>query len=409
MYLIIGQGAAGATAAIRLRQLQPTAEIAMVSQESDYFYSRIDLPAIVAGKLAPAEAGLRSQQQFADQRITCWMGRQAVRLDRADKTVELDSGQLLSYRRLLLATGSTPIQPEIPGRDAQGVAVLWTLADAQQLGRLADGSRQAVVVGAGLIGLKAALALRSRGVAVTVVEQQAQVLPRQLDDAGSELVTDALRKAGVTVRLQNRVERIVAAQGRVEAVQLTDGQLACQLVVLAVGVRPNTQLAGAAGLAVDGGILVDEYLQTSDPAVFAAGDAAAVHDRLTGRRVVPALWSAAVAQGRLAAENLAGRRSQYLGSLAINAVDIAGVHLAAVGDLGVDPTSEVQVQSSAGRYRRLIWRGDRLRGALLVGEISQAGVLAELIANQSPLDRCQLAIGRASFLDRLSLAGEVLN
>ena len=403
MYLIIGQGAAGAAAANRLRALHRAAKITMITDEKDYFYSRIDLPDIIAGKLQPLAAELQSAETFVARDITCLMGETVVRLLPSERMVELGSGRRLEYEKLLLATGSQPVRPRIPGAAAQGVHTIWTMADALRLCEAAVPSGQAVVIGAGLIGLKTALALSARGVKTTVVEQQSRLLPRQLDETASELLNFALASRGVEVRVNSRVEEIVKNAGLIVGARLAEGLLPCDLVVMAVGVNPNCSLAESAGLSVDGGILVDCFMRTSDPHIYAAGDVASVIDRLTGNSVIPATWPAAVEQGILAAENMAGHGLPYQGSMAMNSVEIAGIPLVSLGEVHDEAGDDVRVQRGADCYRKLVLRQGVLRGALLVGDISKAGLLAGLIERKLKVNPDLLLASQLSFVDVLDI------
>lgn len=403
MYLIIGQGAAGVAAANRLRALDPATAITMITDETDYFYSRIDLPDIVAGVRQPSAAQLQSEETFAARGITCLMGENVVRLLPSERMVELGSGRRLAYQKLLLATGSQPVVPKIPGVTAAGVHTIWTMHDALQLGEAALPCRHAVVIGAGLIGLKTALALCKRGIQTTVVEQQPRLLPRQLDQASSDRLTRALVGRGVEIRLNSSVEEIMVNDGVVGGVRLAKDLIPCDLVVLAVGVRPNRSLAEAAGLSVAGGILVDNFMRTSDPHIYAAGDVAVVVDRLTGGAVIPAIWPAAVEQGTLAAENMAGHGLAYPGSLAMNSVEIAGIPLVSLGDVLGEAGDDVRVKNDERGYLKLVLRQGILRGALLLGDISQAGLLAGLIDSRLAVDPERLLTRKFSFVDVLDI------
>ena len=182
MYIVIGQGIAGATAAETLRKLDPQNPVTVITGERDYVYSRIDLPDIIAGRYEPAASTLRTAEDFAKAGIECLMGETAAALLRDEKAVVLSSGKRLPYDKLLLATGSLPVVPPVPGAGTPGVYSLWTLQQAGEIVDAAGKARSAVVVGAGLIGLKTALALKKRGLNVAVIEKLPRLLPRQLDE-----------------------------------------------------------------------------------------------------------------------------------------------------------------------------------------------------------------------------------
>lgn len=404
MYLIIGQGAAGTAAARRLRELDQTAAITVVTDEVHSYYSRVDLPDIVAGKMEPQAATLLTDQDFISLRIVCQSGASVSRILPVAKEVELESGERLRYHRLLIATGSRPIVPRIPGVQLSGVHTLWTMADALALQAAASRAKRSVVIGAGLIGLKTALALQSRGVKTTVIEQQTRLLPRQMDETASQLLCAALSRRGLELQLGTQVDAILSQDGQqVLAVSVGRDQIPCDLLVLAVGVRPNVALAQTAGLSVDRGILVDQSMRSSDPHIFAAGDVAAVADRLTGLSVVPAIWPAAVEQGRLAAESMLGMGGFYAGNLARNSIEIAGVPVVSLGDVWGEAEDCVLSRQRGDIYLKLVSRQGVLRGALLVGEIAAAGLLAGLIERGQSIDVQRLPQGEDNYISALQL------
>ena len=378
MYVIVGLGAAGASAAAELRRLDPGRPVVAVTAETDAFYSRIDLPDVIAGKLSPEDAERQGFGQFGDQGVVCRPGDPVVEVRPAEKTVVLASGDSLAYSKLLLATGSQPVIPKIPGAGALGVFTLWTMDDARQLAAQAAAAKRAVVVGAGLIGLKTALALRKRGIVVSVIERLPWLLPRQLDEAAARVVAAALAAEGIKVYAGYQVEEVETSRGQVCGVIVDGRPFPCEMAVMAVGVRPNTALAAAAGLKVERGIVVNEYLATSDKDIYAAGDAAEVRDLVTGEPIVPAIWPAAVEQGLAAARNMAGLGTVYDGAAAMNAVEIAGVPIVSVGEVNAAPGDDVAAAAGPGWYRKVIVRDGVLRGVICVGDIRQAGVLSGL-------------------------------
>lgn len=382
MYIVIGQGIAGATAAEMLRKRDPEAQVTVITDERDYVYSRIDLPDIIAGKYEPAASRLRTAEDFAKAGIECLMGERAATLLRDEKAVVLSSGKRLPYDKLLLATGSLPLKPPVPGAGAPGVYSLWTLRQAGEMVDAAGKARSAVVVGAGLIGLKTALALKKRGLNVTVIEKLPRLLPRQLDEEASDMLAESVREKGVEILVGTGVDAIAMDRGTVSGVNAGGRVLPTDLVVMAVGVKSNMELAVAAGIETGRGIIVDEFQGTSDPDVYAAGDAAETVDPLTGDRTIPATWPVAVAQGRIAASNMAGGRATYDGLAAMNAVEIGGMPLVSIGDIEGRTGDEVLAARRNGTYRKVLIRGGKIRGVLFLGDIRQAGVIGRLISRR---------------------------
>jgi nitrite reductase (NADH) large subunit len=392
MYIIIGQGAAGTNAAIALRRMDPLTPVTVVTSEQDYFYSRIDLPDIIAGKYEAASAVLQKAEDFASLGIDCRMGETVEAILPAEKSVKLKSGELLKYDRLLLASGSRPVIPAIPGIDARGVYSLWTIEQAKEIAAAAAAAQTAVVVGAGLIGLKTALALAAGGLRVTIVEKMPKIMPRQLDSAASDILSDRIRESGVEIMTGTAVESIVVSGGAVTGVRLAGSTLPADMVIMAVGVRPNTELAVAAGIAVRHGIIVNEFQQTSDPDIYAAGDCAEASDNLTGNQTIPATWPVAVEQGRIAAQNMAGSKTLFGGSVAMNSVEIAGIPLVSVGDIDGQPEDNIFVFQRSSTYRKVVTRGKIVRGVVCLGDIRQAGVIGSLVLRQAEVDSIEKLI-----------------
>lgn len=400
MYVIIGQGAAGMSAAITLRRLDATTPITMLTNEQDCFYSRIDLPDIIAAKLSPAAAALTTPAQLADCAIDYRPGEQVIALDPATRSVVCASGLRLNYHKLLLATGSQPTMPALPGINATGVHTLWTMPQATAIAAAAKAAQSVVVIGAGLIGLKTALALRAHELKVTVIEQQPQVLPRQLDSTAAAIVAKALAAEKIELITGVSVQSIATSAGKVCGVTTAVKTVECDLVIVAVGVKPQTKLAVNARLNVGHGITVNELLQTSVSDIYAAGDAAEVIDCVTGRSVVPATWPVAVEQGRIAAYNMAGHRATFTGSIAENSVEVAGMPIVSAGDIIGGNDDEIIVRHSNSSYRKLVINNGRVRGALFVGDIRHAGVVVNLLAKQTVLTgRINPAAAGFSFAD----------
>jgi NAD(P)H-nitrite reductase large subunit len=378
--------------------LDPATPLTMVTAEGDYFYNRVDLPDIIAGKYEPAAAELQGIQDFQALGITCRMGVAVQRICAPEKIVQLASGEELKYEKLLLATGSEPLLPRLPGIDARGVYQLWTMEQARSITRAAGDAGKAVVIGAGLIGLKLATALATRGLKVTVIEKLPRIMPRQLDDAAAQLVSNALRRAGIELMLDTEVEGILSGDGRVAAVEAGGRRLVCEMVVVAVGVKPNTELAQTAGIAVNRGIVVDRHQQTSVADIYAAGDVAETLDSLTGQPAVPAIWPVAVRQGEVAGYNMAGHPLEYEGSVAMNAVEVAGIPLISIGDIEGEPGDEALVTQGAGFYRKIVLRGKTVRGVLCLGDIRHSGVIgAQIIRHTEISDPALLVSPQFSF------------
>jgi NADPH-dependent 2,4-dienoyl-CoA reductase/sulfur reductase-like enzyme/rhodanese-related sulfurtransferase len=338
--IIVGGVAGGASAAARARRLSEEAEIILFERGADVSFANCGLPYFLGGKISQREKLLVTTSQRLHQRFNLDVRtRTSVEaIDRAAKKVrlrELVAGREYeeSYDKLILSPGAAPVRPSLPGIDLPGIYTLRSLADSDAImDRIDKGVRQAVVVGAGFIGLEMVENLVARGIATTLVELQDQVLP-PLDIEMTTPLTEVLTANGVTVFLQDSIACFEAAAEGI-AVQLKSGRpLEAQLVIVGVGVRPENKLAVDAGLAVGpwGGIRVNEYLATSDPDIYAVGDAVEVIDFVSGDPAQTPLAGPANRQGRIAADNVFGRSVRYRGTQATAIIGIFGRAAAITG------------------------------------------------------------------------------
>ena len=384
--VIVGNSAAGLSALAAIRRIDQASPVTMVSEEAVPAYSRVLLPHLVSGETR--DISIRTTASYRALGVETLFGVRAAAIGSA--TVALDSGRLLPYDSLLLATGSSAAMPDIPGIGADGVFALKCLADAQGIRRRLGQARDVLVVGGGLVCLLAIRAFLRLGLRVTVAVSSDRILSRMLDPEGSSLVQERLEAAGVAVHARADVAQIVSRDGAVRGALCTSGrELAGDLVIVAKGIRSNIDLATSGGLKTARGIVVDQYMRTSREDVYAAGDAAESKDLLVkGKLTVCGTWFEAVFQGELAGCNMAGVRRPTLGSLKMNVMEAAGLPVASIGLLEApDGAGDALVRSRNGVYRRLVLWNDRLVGAVLVGEVSDAGVLATIIRRRIPLSR----------------------
>jgi NADPH-dependent 2,4-dienoyl-CoA reductase/sulfur reductase-like enzyme len=368
--VIVGGGTAAINAIATLRELDGGAsEILLVADEP--CYSRMVLPYFLAGKIGRGSVFTLTPRRLAELGVaTQHVGRRAVAIDAPAQRLELDDGASVAYDDLLLATGSRPSLPAVPGIEGAGIQPFWTLAEAD---RLVAGIRpgcEVVLVGAGFIAFTILNALVRRGVRLTLLEVAPRVLPHMIDADGASLVTAWLAEHGVRVRTGARLEAIEQAGGRRRLCLAGGGELAADLVIVATGIRPNLDWLRGSGVALDRGVLVDERLRASAAGVFAAGDVAEGLDRVTGARAVHAIEPVAMEHGRVAAANMAGRELVHRGSVAMNVVDALGLCVASFGAWSDPGAESVAMAKQAPKgYRRLLFGNgeDRLTGAILVG------------------------------------------
>lgn len=388
-HVIIGNSAAGLSAVRALRVQDPGARITVLSEENCRAYSPVLTTHLVSGEVAEEALYLVPEGFYAGQGVE-FLADKAVAIDVDRRQVQLASGQMVGYDRLLLATGARPKRPAVPGIDLDGVFVLRTLADARRIkGWIESGASNAVVVGGGPVGIKAAEAFRRRGLRVTLVVASGQVLSRVTDSQGAALVHAHLRSLGISVYLG---AELVAIQGRgkVESVNIGSGQtIPADLVLIAKGVEPNAGLAREAGLHVGRGIVVDPLLRTSNPLVYAAGDVAEAPDALSGRYTVNALWGNAVEQGKIAGRNMAGANCPYGGSMVMNALHLDGLVAISMGRTNGPGTEAFSVFEPRRRtYRKLVLADGVVAGAVFIApdreRIATAGFAYTLIRRRLP-------------------------
>ena len=376
--VIIGNSAASLAALEAIRRHDQTCPVTLVADETVPAYSRVMLPYFVSGERH--DLSLRSFDYYQRMGVQALLGHRALRLE-AEGLV-LEDGTVLSFDRLLIATGSQAAIPEIEGVHTPGVCPLKNLADAVQIREYLPGARHAVILGGGLVCLLVVRALLTVGLSVSIVVSSDRLLSRMLDEEGSARVHHRLAQAGVRILTRTDASRIVGRGGRVGSVVTAAGEeLPADLVILAKGIRPNTEVAKTGGVAVGRGILVDRHMRTSRPGVFAAGDCAESPDLLApGKRTIAGTWFEAVSQGETAGVSLLGGSCPTLGTLKMNVMAVLGVAVASMGMIEApDGEGEVLVSSRDGIYRKLVISRDRIVGAVLVGDVSEAGLIASLI------------------------------
>jgi NAD(P)H-nitrite reductase large subunit len=394
-YVIVGGSAAGIAAVEAIREVDPSGEILLVSEEPSTNYSRPMISELLAGETNVQGMKYREDIFWEKNNVHVLIGKAAVRLNVESKVVELDDGVKVEFDRLLLATGGRPYVPKIEGINREGVFTFTTLSDAERLAaRIKTGSR-AVVIGGGLIGVSAAEALVKRGVKVTVVEFKHTILNLILDETASRIVENAVRKSGVEVVTGQTVQRVIGNHeddSVVGGAVLTNGEhVPCEVIVIAIGVVPRTELAVTAGLKTNRGILVDSHMRTSAYGVYAAGDVAEAYDFVLNENRLLALWPLAVMEGRVAGYNMAGKEVVYAGGTSMSTLKYFGVPVVSVGVINpkTDELTEVLTKGNAdeGIYKKLVLREGRLEGFILVKDIEKAGILTHLVKNKTAVEK----------------------
>jgi nitrite reductase (NADH) large subunit len=379
-YVIVGSGVAGVTAAQTIARADPAAEVHLLSREPYPYYQRPRLWAWIADEIKEEDLYFRPAEWYAEQGIQLHLGTSAKGLDLDAHHVALDDGATLSYDRLLLTTGGVPFVPPIAGTELEGVFPLRTLDDARAIKAYAEGVESALIVGGGLLGLETARALLRPYRRVAVLEIVPHLLPRQLDAPGAAVLTHLLEEMGLQIIVGKRTQAFLGT-GHVEGVRCADDtQIQGGMVVLSAGIRSKTDLADSAGLAVNRGILIDEYLHTSAEDVFAAGDAAEFGGLVYG--IIPA----AMEQARAAATNMIHDRTvTYTGTVPSTTLKIVGIDLTCLGESTADgdPYQVLRrVDRERGIYKKLALREGQIVGAILLGDLADVRPIQQLIASQ---------------------------
>jgi len=376
--VIIGGSIAAAGAISAIRSLSRADEIIVINGEGRELYSRPLISYFLAsnGKQDLSYPYPRFWQANRVQVINDW----ALAVDRENRRISLRNGEALEYDRLLMATGSVPVWLNLPGIDTANVHHFYTLDDAEALQRMAVDLQTAVVVGSGLIGIKAAEALHSVGIKVTIIEREVSILPRLLSPELASVVVTELAQMGISCRTGQQVVSF-----NKEQVNLQDGSmLTADLVIMATGVKPRSELAVDCGLAVGRGIKVNEWLQTNDPAIYAAGDVVEVLNLMSGQPEVMALLPLAREQGWIAGLNMAGAKQSYAGGVPLNAVRVGSLAVNS-GGLSNNPAWSWQRWQEQDRYLELFAREDKLVGFIALNMSSVCGPLYHTLTNSVKL------------------------
>ena len=383
-HVIIGNGPAGVVAAETLRRGDPAAEVVLVGDEAEPPYSRMAIPYLLTGSIGEQGTHLRKDKGHYDRLGIKLVQARAEKVDVKARKVALSGGSPLAFDRLLIATGSHPLRPPIPGIDAPGVHPCWTLADARQIAAKAKPGARVVQLGAGFIGCIILEALAARGVKLTVVEMGDRMVPRMMTARAGELIRQWVEDKGVKVHLNARAEAIEGGAKSMK-VKLSNGQtLECDLLICAAGVRPNIAFLEGSGIKVGDGILVDSRMQTSVAGIYAAGDVTESTGFHSGKPELNAIQPNAVDQARIAALNMLGKDTTLQGSLAINVLDTLGLVSSSFGQWqGAGPAGGgkgVEIVDEANfRYLSLQFADDVLIGATSIGWTDHIGALRGLI------------------------------
>ncbi len=388
-YVVIGSAAVAISALNTLWRLDPDASVVCISDEKEQPYNKCFLADYLSGDKKEEQVFTR----LFHKNVDLLLGIRVVSIDRDTKTISTSDNATIRYAKLLLGTGSSPIIPPIPGIQGEGVFTFHTLRDTHAILDHAQRTDCAhvTIMGGGLSGLEAADALRSHNLELTLVERNERVLQSHIDPEASLFIQERMQNEGIQLRLSTSVERVIRIDGRISAIQLSDGsQLKTNMIICATGLAPNSQLARDAGLRlVDSSVWVDQYQQTSDEQIYAAGDLVVVRDQITEKLVRSCTWPDAMHQGIIAAHSMSDNRKPYPGIVMVTSSAFFGVKFAACGydlnSLKGDGAITVSCKGSSDEYCKLFVKRGVPQGFIMIGaSLPQLGAMRRSVLTKQP-------------------------
>jgi NAD(P)H-nitrite reductase large subunit len=386
-YVIIGNSAAGISAVEAIRSVDKESEVTVLSKDSQCAYSPALTTYLMSGKIEEKFIYFREPKFYTDNKIDLKLGEAAKSIDPQKKTVTLDKGKKISYDKLLIAVGSKPVVPPVKGINQKGVFTLRCLDDAKNISKYVSKKKKVLIIGGGLVGLRAAYAMEQLGLAVTVVELAPQIMPQNMDKTAAGIVSGFLAENGWEIITGKYVAELKGGKNGVESAVLSDGsELPAPAVIVGTGVRPDVELAKTAGIETNLGIIVNDKMEVKikgvkKPDIYAAGDVAEAYDYQLDKKAVNAIWPLARKQGKVAGLNMAGEKEKYEGGIPMNSVDFYGLTAMSVGRSDL-PGTKFSIKKSDYEYRKIGIKDNRLVHFTLVGNVERAGLLTGLIEDR---------------------------
>ncbi|HOQ00616.1 NAD(P)/FAD-dependent oxidoreductase [Acetivibrio clariflavus] len=401
--MILGNGAAGISAAEKLRQLNDNCEITVVSIEDVPVYTKFMLPDYIGGKIARNKLILRDMNYYDKNRIKLLLSEKIENIDSHQKVVRLLSGNILEYDKLLVAVGGSPVIPNIEGLRDIKYFTLNSIKDADNIIENAAEGQKAVIIGAGLTGIETAFALKRLGMNVTLVERGSRILPQQLDAASAEMLVEMIRNEGIELLLQRDVQRIVKNDGYL--IETADGEkVGFDMLVIAIGTRPNLDIVKGLDIKTNRGILVNNYMETSVKDIYAAGDVAELQSNNNVGIVSSYIWPNALAQGKCAASNMAGQVQEFSSdagfSNAVRLRDIPFVSMGMINPVEKEYESLVFCDKEDHIYRKVVLRDNKIKGLILLGDTSAANILSDFVKNGKDISQIKDIIAKKDFVEK---------
>lgn len=403
-YLIIGNSSGGIGAIEAIRKVDNEGTIAVISDEEYHTYSRPLISYFLAGEITYDRIFYRRSDFYQKKNVTPILGKKAVKIDFENKAVKLDDDSLVGFDKLLLATGGEPFVPKIAGMDIYDYFTFTTLNDALKLKHKLENEEieKVVILGGGLIGLKAAEGLYANGVEITVVELANRILSPVLDETAAGLIQEILEQKGIKIITNHTISEIIGENGKVNGVILDKGEkIDCDLVIIAIGVRPRIELVKDTPIKINRGIVVDKNMRTTVPDIYACGDCAEVYDFILDNYRLTPLWPTAHVGGRIAGFNMAGVEKEYVWGTGMNSVDFFGFPVISAGFINPPEGQEMEVlikhQPEKMIYKKFLIKDSHIVGMILVNEVDRAGVILGLMRDKADISSFKDEILREDF------------
>lgn len=388
-HVIAGTGIAGTMAAEAIRKLDPDASITLIGDEPFLPYCRPMISMLLEGSILPGRMAIREVDDFRSLDIELLSGERVSLIHTREKSLETTTGKTIPFDRLLIATGANPVDIKADGSHLANILSMRNRGHVEAMLEALPEVHNTLIIGGGLVGLKAAHALIGRGVKVTMVEKLAHPLPMVADRKSGSVIAQRLEAMGIALKMGATVTAF-EGNGRVREALLDDGSRApCDLVVVAVGSRPAVPSIEEGRIRVGQGILVDDFLETDEKGIYAAGDVAEAFDVVFGLKKVNGIWPVAAEQGVVAGMNMAGGNVPYQGGMGRNVVRVGDLDMLSGGLVNPPPDGPYEVLEDEDRrrktYRKLVFEGDVLKGLVMLNRVEKGGILLALMKRQMPI------------------------
>ncbi len=384
-HLIIGSSAAGISAIESIRSKDKASKITVISDEKRPLYSRCLISYVLAKTIDETKIWYRPDSFFKDNKVDALLGIKAVNIDKDKKEVILEDKKKIKFDKLLLATGSSAKLENIPGIDKKGVFPLRTIDHTRDIESMLGKVKSAVVLGGGLIGLRAAYALKSRGKNVSVYVRSPQILSQIIDKASADIMQKHIEEKGIKI-FTDRYAKEIKGKNSVKSIVLDNNkEVNCELVIIGKGVSPNIDIAKSADLKTNWGIVIDDTLKTSTKDIFAAGDVAESYDITLEENSINAIWPVACGEGRVAGLNMTGENIPYDGTLAMNSIEFFGLPVISIGI--TKPKKDIYKEIikkdlTKNIYKKIVLKNNVIVGVIFVNSVDSIGIVGTLIKNK---------------------------